>query len=94
MSDTTRLTIAQVNAIVSDWDFERDPAIILTLGRQLLATMQENERLRAAIANLEPLRGIEWHGKWRIHRCLDAADHARTELPAPATKEAGPAAKD
>lgn len=42
------------------------------LSRQLLDTMRENERLRNAIGNLEPLRDFDWHGKWRIIGCLDA----------------------
>lgn len=25
-----------------------------------------------AARNLEPLRDVEWHGKWRIHKVLDA----------------------
>ncbi len=33
---------------------------------------RENERLRSAIRNLGPLQDIDWHGKWRIRKCLDA----------------------
>lgn len=39
---------------------------------QLLDTLRENERFKSVIKNLEPLRNIDWHGKWRIHRALDA----------------------
>lgn len=42
------------------------------LSRQLLDTMRYNERMRTAIANLEPIADRDWDGKWRIQKCLEA----------------------
>ena len=47
--------------------------------KQLLNTMRENERLRNAIGNIEPLQDIDWHGKWRIRKCLDALPNKESE---------------
>lgn len=44
------------------------------LGEEIVRLNAENERLRDAIGNLEPLRDFDWHGKWRIQSCLEAAE--------------------
>lgn len=40
--------------------------------QEIVTLMRENERLRSSISNLEPLKDEDWHGKWRIQKCLNA----------------------
>lgn len=74
MSD--RLTTEEVQNWVAECE---SVGIEQDIAKQLIDVMRENERLHNVICNLEPLRDIDWHGKWRIHACLDALSNKHPE---------------
>lgn len=81
MSQPDKLTIEEVEEVLSREEEFTMPPGDYALYQQLFDTMRENERLRGAIGNLEPLRDIDWHGKWRIHSCLDALSNKASTQP-------------